>query len=456
MSEDIRLLMVDDSEFFAEMTAQTLQDEHGMTTFWETSAEDALAFLDDTEIDCIVSDYEMPGANGLELLEMVSERHGDVPFILLTGRGTEEIASRAIAAGVSDYILKLEVVEDQQYQQLANRVESAVTQRRAQRRYELLVNNTPDAVAQVSDDGEIIAANPAMAEFASVPRGELVGRDIVEQLPDGIGDQWLQVGRTAIEAGTSQRSETEFDGQYLHNIFAPVDIRTERDTFQLIARDVTERVEREQELKRQNERLDEFASMVSHDLRNPLDVAEMNLSLLAEQFDDQPDEIDRIESSHRRMATLIDDVLTLARQGATVEDPEPTDLEPTIEQVWPYVESAETELVVDATGTIEADGGRFQELLSNLFRNAVEHGDAATITVGTIDGEGFFVADDGRGIPEADRDRVFETGYSTADEGTGFGLAIVEQIANAHGWSATVTESDHGGARFEFTGVTYL
>ncbi|MFB6179430.1 MAG: response regulator [Halorientalis sp.] len=454
MTEDIRLLMVDDSEFFAEMTASTLADEHGMTTFWETSAEDALAFLDGTEIDCIVSDYEMPGANGLEFMAQAQERHGDIPFILLTGRGDEEIASRAIAAGVADYILKLEVVEDQQYQQLANRVESAVTQQRAQRRYELLVNNTPDAVAQVSADGEFIAANPAMADLAAVSREELVGSDIEVQFPE-IGDQWLHVGQRAIETGDSQRSETEFDDRYFHNIFAPVDIRTERNTFQLIARDVTERVERERELKRQNERLDRFASMVSHDLRNPLDVAEVNLSLLVEQFEDPPDELDRIGASHQRMATLIDDVLTLARQGATVEDPEPTDLERIVEQVWPYVDSADAELVVEVDGTIEADGGRLQELLSNLFRNAVEHGGASTIRVGGLD-DGFFVADDGRGIPDGEYDDIFETGYSTADDGTGFGLAIVEQIAEAHGWDVTATESQSGGARFDIAEVSYL
>ncbi|WP_136715130.1 sensor histidine kinase [Halorientalis salina] len=454
MTDEIRLLMVDDSEFFAEMTASTLSEEHGMTTFWETSAEDALTFLDDTEIDCIVSDYEMPGANGLELLDMVTERHGDVPFILLTGRGDEEIASKAIAAGVSDYILKLEVVEDQQYQQLANRVESAVTQKRAQRRYELLVNNTPDAVAQVSANGEFIAANPAMADLASVSREELLGSDIVERLPDGIGDEWLSVGRTAIETGESQRSETEFDDRYFHNIFAPVDIRTERNTFQLIARDVTERVERERELERQNERLDRFASMVSHDLRNPLDVAEVNLSLLSEQFEDPPEELDRISGAHGRMTALIDDVLTLARQGATVEDPEPTDLEPTVEQVWPYIETGDAELVVEAEGTIEADGARLQELLSNLFRNAVEHGDASEIRVGRVD-DGFFVADDGDGIPADERSEVFRTGYSTTDDGTGFGLAIVEEIAEAHGWSVAVADSKSGGARFDITGVTY-
>lgn len=74
------------------------------------------------------------------------------------------------------------------------------------------------------------------------------------------------------------------------------------------------------------------------------------------------------------------------------------------------------------------------------------------MTVGDLN-DGFYVADDGTGIPEAERGNVLDTGYSTATEGTGFGLTIVKQIAEAHGWTVRLTESDAGGARFEFTDV---
>jgi signal transduction histidine kinase len=67
--------------------------------------------------------------------------------------------------------------------------------------------------------------------------------------------------------------------------------------------------------------------------------------------------------------------------------------------------------------------------------------------------EGFYVADTGFGIPESDRMEVFEAGYSTSEDGTGFGLRIVKQIVDAHGWDITVTESNQGGARFDITGV---
>jgi signal transduction histidine kinase len=75
-----------------------------------------------------------------------------------------------------------------------------------------------------------------------------------------------------------------------------------------------------------------------------------------------------------------------------------------------------------------------------------------TVTVGDLDG-GFYVADDGPGIPPDERDDIFDAGYSTSVEGTGFGLNIVQRIADAHDWSVDVTESQSGGARFEITGV---
>ncbi|MFB6165448.1 MAG: response regulator [Haloarculaceae archaeon] len=470
MAEPIHVLVVDDSDFFAEMTADTLASEHGMDARWAGGPDEALAVIGEAPVDCVVSDYEMPGIDGLELLSRIRERHGDLPFVLLTGRGTEAVAARAISAGVSDYVLKLEVVEDQQYQQLAKRVRSAVEQRRARRRYERLVENTPDAVAQVSTDGEVLAANPAFAELADAPADEVVGSAIDDRLPDGIGAEWLAAGREAVRRNESRSVETAVDDRYFSNVFVPVEVQTGRETFQLIARDVTERIERERELTRQNERLESFASMVSHDLRNPLDVAQVNTALLAEHFADPPEELRSIERAHDRMVGLIEDLLSLARQGATVEDPEPTAVADAAEAVWPFVESGDVGLVADATVEVVADPDRLQELLSNLFRNAIEHGSPGAeppatdapaddggltaIRVGDLPGgDGFYVADDGPGVPPDRRERVFDAGYSTSEEGTGFGLAIVAEIADAHGWAVAATGSEAGGARFEVSGV---
>jgi signal transduction histidine kinase len=105
-------------------------------------------------------------------------------------------------------------------------------------------------------------------------------------------------------------------------------------------------------------------------------------------------------------------------------------------------------LVVDKIGSVDADPGRLQELFENLFRNAVEHaGDGTSVRVGEL-ADGFFVEDDGPGIPPEEREAVFEHGHTTAKSGSGLGLSIVKSIANAHGWSIAVCDGPDGGARF--------
>jgi signal transduction histidine kinase len=155
------------------------------------------------------------------------------------------------------------------------------------------------------------------------------------------------------------------------------------------------------------------------------------------------------------MHALIEDLLAVARADDTAVDTAPVSLADAADQSWAGVETADAALVTDIDQVIDADESRLKQLLENLMRNAVEHGgDDVTVTVGELP-DGFYVADDGPGIPAADRDEIFEAGYSTNDAGTGFGLSIVNQVVDAHGWDVRVTESSDGGARFEVTGVTF-
>jgi len=208
------------------------------------------------------------------------------------------------------------------------------------------------------------------------------------------------------------------------------------------------------ELQAQHDRMEQVAGVVSHDLRNPLTVAQGRLELLRD--DHESEHVESIDRSLDRMDELIEGVLGLVREGITPAEMEAVDLGTLAEQCWETVETADATLSVERTREIRADPDRLRHLLENLVRNAVEHGgEGVTVTVGDLeDGVEFYVADDGPGIPPEEREQVFESGYTTADGGTGLGLAIVREIAETHGWEVRVTESDAGGARFEFAGVS--
>ena len=230
--------------------------------------------------------------------------------------------------------------------------------------------------------------------------------------------------------------------------------------YMIVLRDITDRKQRERQLEEQNERLEEFADVVSHDLRNPLSTAEGWVAAVTDALDgEEPDVdtaqmgLDHIAHSHDRMDELIDVLLTMARQGQTVADPEPVSLETCATKAWATAETGEMTLRVDTDRTVPADPARLRQAFENLFRNANDHSEAATVVVTTTP-EGFAVEDDGIGIDPDDREDLFAFGYSTNEEGTGIGLAVVKRIIEAHGWRITVGESDDGGACFEVTGVS--
>ncbi|GAA0512935.1 PAS domain S-box-containing protein [Halorubrum aquaticum] len=213
-----------------------------------------------------------------------------------------------------------------------------------------------------------------------------------------------------------------------------------------------ERREAQIEVARERDRLEQFASMVSHDLRNPLSVAIGNLELARETGDEE--RLDTASRALDRMTELIEDALSFARMGERVVDAERVDVTAVARRAWETVETGSATLRVEDPGEVVGDASRLRTLLENLFRNAVEHGgDDVTVTIGR-EGTTLFVADDGPGIPEADREKAFEVGFTTASDGTGFGLGIVSQIAAAHGWTPAATEAEGGGARIELRGVT--
>ncbi|WP_207586660.1 ATP-binding protein [Halomontanus rarus] len=502
-------------------------------------------------VDCLVVDHDPPAIDGLAVTAAVRDRVSRPPIVLWPTAGSESLASAAFAVGVDDYFPR---TADPRTAALANRIRSVVARsaRTSPSASDSIVADSSGMLTSLLDtiprwvsiffkdrQGRHVAVNEhRLDRLSETPHIETPDEQVLHSREDIIGKTDFDLYptehaiRTRRDERRIMRTETPVINQQEH-----VEDPVGRDTYVSVTKapwydsdgivcgivgiavDISDRVHRELELERQNERLDRFAGAVSHDLRNPLTVAHGSLSLAMSGLNLDPNEnededeaghedenegdkteddeldvysrLEDVETSLERIDELVDDMLVLARQGKTVDRPEPTSLCTVAEEAWRTVDAGGGHLRCDCEDDliVAADPERLRTALENLFRNAVEHGStgsqsdppddsvehgstsasppsdgprgddsaaAVTVTVGPLDDRGFYVADDGPGIPVDEREAVFDHGYSTAETGTGFGLAIVEEIASAHDWSIEITESAASGARFEWTGVTVL
>jgi len=337
-----------------------------------------------------------------------------------------------------------------------------------------------DAVLLLDEDNRVVMSNQAAKAAFGDEKGvfDATVEDLLDRPSDDLTDVEVDLDGEVRYFTVKESRLEDFRGDSLGRL--------------LVCRDVTERRAYEQELAEQNERLEQFASVVSHDLRNPLSVARGRLDLARTTGEDR--HFEAVADAHERMGELITGLLALARQGEAVDERVSVSLRSAAEQAFRTVDTGSVELEFDDPPTVDGDPERLRQLLENLFRNAVEHGSTSppsqaredavehgstsgrpeaddaeehgsaesesapdgstagttTIRVGGLS-RGFYVEDDGFGIPAAEGEEVFEYGYSTDKEGAGLGLSIVEAVAEAHGWTVSVTESAEGGARFEFT-----
>jgi CheY-like chemotaxis protein len=185
-SERIHVLCVDDDGAFLDLTRAWLSQIEGFTVRTETDPHKALALLRDdaTSTDAVVSDYQMPEMDGLTFLERVRESDPDLPFVLFTGEGSESIASRAITAGVTDYLQKH---GPDQYDLLVNRVQNAVESRRVRQAAERerrirgwILEATPVGIVGHDRWGDVLFLNDRATEILVAPTAELDGSAYAE------------------------------------------------------------------------------------------------------------------------------------------------------------------------------------------------------------------------------------------------------------------------------------
>lgn len=173
----IRVLHVDDEPDVAELAAEYLRREDArFSVAVASSVSEGIERISDGAFDCIVSDYDMPETDGIEFLAAVREGYPELPFILYTGKGSEEVASEAISTGATDYLQKGGGAE--QYELLANRIENAVQQYRVHRdrdRVYRALETATQGIGILDTEGRYTYLNEAYAALYGREREEILG-----------------------------------------------------------------------------------------------------------------------------------------------------------------------------------------------------------------------------------------------------------------------------------------
>ncbi|THE64150.1 hypothetical protein D8Y22_14665 [Salinadaptatus halalkaliphilus] len=353
----------------------------------------------------------------------------------------------------------------------------------------------PHGVVTLDTDGHVVDYNAIARQYFP---GEAGVGATARAFFTGVPDETVRALETGTVGHLQFTVQTGNGERHLDCTSSTVERHGEATGYVVVVRDVTERIRREQQLLEQNETLSEFANIVSHDIQGPL--MELRSSATTAVRTGDTTHVEQVLDAADRMDQLVDGLLDLAQTGRRIDDPKAVSLETVARRAWHSVWTTGASLTVDVDCTIEADPDRLQQLLENCVRNSVEHGSTCSqpraddsvergstvgmswsgqnsdgdrsatattrleqfptdrtevsVTIRSIPG-GFAVDDDGPGVAPDQRDRVFDRGYTSSDDGTGLGLPIVRQIATAHGWSVRIEESPCGGARVAVTGVTF-
>lgn len=266
-TDSIHALHVDDDNAFVGMVKTFLErkrEDISVTT--ETAVEDGMETLRSETIDCVISDYEMPDQDGLDFLELVRDEYPDLPFILFTGKGDEEIASEAITAGVTEYLQKGTGTD--QYTVLANRVENLVEKYRAEqevfRGFQAL-ESAQEGIGILDDQGEYVYLNQAYAEVYSADREEILEDHWESLYPEGEAERFHQEILPALETDgtwTGQSVGLTTDGERVVENLSLTQLGDGGHV--CVVRDITDEKQREEKLRREQQFLETALNSLDH------------------------------------------------------------------------------------------------------------------------------------------------------------------------------------------------
>ncbi len=521
--EKIRALVVEDERDMAEQLRRILQRKFSFEVEVAHDCAGARRMMREDGFEIVTLDFMLPDGRGLDLLEEITTG-GDTRVIMITGHGDEETAVRSFRSSASGYVVKdrnlvsrlVEAIEKALMEIDLKRAEEEL--KRREEHFRSLIEKAIDMITVFIPDGTITYESPSIERILGFKPDELVGKNVFDYIhpddvprimgivarslgvpgatavaelrfrhKDGPWRTFESVGRNLLEDPsvngivvnsrdvTERKQSEERLRRYREQLEQLVEERTIEltQTNAQLEQEIAERKQAQSELQKRAERLADFLTVASHELRHPVSVVKGYATMLSGYLDRMdPDDLHRIlaalDVSVDRLTYFVEELMqaSLVEEGRFAVDRSENELEPLISEVARDMRARSFDNPVDIDVAAEAraalvDPGRFTQLITILMDNAIKFSPASSPIKVTARRDGaetvVSVEDRGIGIPEQYRETIFDR-FAQVEEvkhhssiGLGLGLYLAKQIADAHGGRIWVEPREGGGSIFRFT-----
>ncbi|MHC3439059.1 sensor histidine kinase [Natrialbaceae archaeon A-gly3] len=428
-----------------------------------------LAHLESVAVDVVLLDLGLPDSVGLDSLERTLECAPDVPIVVLTGRSDRKMAVDAITQGAQDYLTK----DDLTGRELARAIRYAVERKRKERELEVERDFLDEIVESLPYPFYVLDIEEYTIERANsraaVEEGETChevthGRDRpCNESDDPVACPIVDVRETGEPTTVEHIHYDENGDERIYEVHAAPIVDDDGTVTRMAESniDVTERIEYQRRLEDQRDDLEILNEVVRHDIRNDLQLIEAYAEMLEDHVDPEGEEYLEIV---RESANNAVDLTTTARDLAEVMlqtdvENHQVSLRRTLEGQLEDVRSTKTEAEIVLEGSIPdvdvVGNDMLGAVFGNLLTNAIQHNDSdvpeVTVSASERDGGDVIevrVADNGPGVPDAQKEEVFGKGEKGLEsEGTGLGLYLVKSLVESYGGNVWVEDRLVDGER---------
>jgi PAS domain S-box-containing protein len=497
MEKVFRILVVEDVPFDAELIEREIAKVLKSCIFKRVWTEADLALvLTEYKPDLIISDYYMPGFDGLTALKIARSKMPDIPFIIVTGSINEDTAVECMRSGASDYVIKeyikrlgpsiINALEQYEIKIEKNKTQEALIES-AERHRSLFEDNIAVMFLVDAHTGDILEANQAAANFYGYTRNELKKMNVsnLNTLPPPLLKKELE------KALFRKKSQFVFQHRLKDGSIRDVEIYSSRikafgkDVLHNIVHDITEKIRMEQELIASKDKAEEndrlktaFLHNISHEIRTPLN-AIVGFSAFLNQpglsMDKRKEFTDIISMSSEQLLSIITDIISVATLEAGQEKIHKKEMDINhamltlyeqfyIKSLYPNITIQYHSFIPDKDARIITDSVKLLQILSNLVGNALKYTREGSVkfSCSIMNKELYFkVEDTGIGIPKHLHTKIFDRFWqvdSTVTRefgGTGLGLSISKAYAELMGGRIWLDSEPGKGSVFHFT-VPYV